>query len=535
MKMVRLTDNGRVWSLATSPDGRYVAYSLQYPDHSLWVQQVASGSKVEVVPSAATAIIGVTFSPDNNYLYFVRDDKGYVIPALGGTPRLVVEGTFGGIGVSPDGRKLAFVRRSSDALSQLIVVNRDGTGEHAIVEYSLESGMVFNTQVPPSWSPDGKLIAMPVGVINKAARVLNVYPVEGGPARIFELPGLVVQALWLPDQVGLLVAIRPSFSAPSQVWLQPFPSGSLQRLTNDLDGYNQLSVSNDGRLLAAVQAQMLYTIFVGPASKPDQGTAITTGKSDGIGLAWMPDGTLLSQTVDSEFYSLAPDGKRQVALFKEDVFPGRFSVCKNGLFILFDRASAGLIGIWRTDTTRHYLKQITQGAADFAPACSPNADSVIYKSDVGKNIVLRRVSIDGGPTFDLTGSDTDVIAARYSPDGQEIADLEGTDKNVLVVRNAKTGLAIKHFDIPAEYDPPWNCDGWVLRWTPDGRAITYALWKGNFTPVNLWSQPLSGGPPRRITDFRDAIVAYDWSPDGKQLALTRRTQSQDVVLISNFH
>ena len=53
--------------------------------------------------------------------------------------------------------------------------------------------------------------------------------------------------------------------------------------------------------------------------------------------------------------------------------------------------------------------------------------------------------------------------------------------------------------------------------------------------VNLWSQPLSSGPARQITDFPDEVVAYDWSPDGKQLALTRSTQSRDIVLISNFH
>jgi Tol biopolymer transport system component len=73
------------------------------------------------------------------------------------------------------------------------------------------------------------------------------------------------------------------------------------------------------------------------------------------------------------------------------------------------------------------------------------------------------------------------------------------------------------------------------RWTPDGTTLTYGLWNGPDTPVNLWSQSLSGGPPRQITRFPDEIVAYAWSPDGKQLALTRFTQSRDVVLISNFH
>ena len=42
----------------------------------------------------------------------------------------------------------------------------------------------------------------------------------------------------------------------------------------------------------------------------------------------MQDGTLLSQNVESEFFSLSPDGKQRVSLFKEDVFQGNFSVCK---------------------------------------------------------------------------------------------------------------------------------------------------------------------------------------------------------------
>jgi serine/threonine protein kinase len=103
MKMVRLTDNGKVGAVAISPDGRYVAYSLRNPEQSLWVQQVAPESKIQVVPAAAGAITGASFSPDGNYLYFVRDYSGYVVPSLGGTPRLIIENSFGGIAISRDG------------------------------------------------------------------------------------------------------------------------------------------------------------------------------------------------------------------------------------------------------------------------------------------------------------------------------------------------------------------------------------------------------------------------------------------------
>ncbi len=539
VKITSLTDNPKVWAAAISPDGRYVAYSVREPQQSIWVQQVSPESKIEVVPPSAGDILAVAFSPDGNYLYFVRDSKGYVVPALGGTPRLIIEATFGGIGVSPDGRKLAFVEGGDAALkSQLIVVNQDGSGAHVIAEHPPESGVRFVSVAAPSWSPDGTLIAMPA--IRKTDYVVNVYPAEGGPPSVTPLPGVVVQALWLPDQSGLLLTIEPSFAAPPQIWLQPFPKGTLQRLTNGLDGYLHLSLSRDGRSLAAVRVQTYFTMFVDPASRPEQGTAISAGKSDGIGLAWMPDGNLVSQNVDSEFSSLTPDGKRRVALFKDQVFPGGFSLCRDGRFIVLQSSLSGdLSAIWRMDFTGHNLKQLTEGPSDIAPDCSPDGQSVIYLSIYSQ--YLTKIPIDGGTPAILSDKEAEVLALRYSPDGQQIADIECPLTEVtepepeftLIVRNSQTGQKLKSFDLPAGLDIPWNSPARQLRWTADGRTVTYFLQKG--AAVNLWSQSLSGGPPRQITNFPDAIVAYDWSSDGKQLALTRSTQSRDVVLISHFH
>jgi len=141
----------------------------------------------------------------------------------------------------------------------------------------------------------------------------------------------------------------------------------------------------------------------------------------------------------------------------------------------------------------------------------------------------------------LSDTDTDVVGLRYSPDGREIADIERSEvlrahgKLVLVVRDSQTGQATKSFDLPAGFGLPFNSTGWILHWTPNSRTLTYALWKSYGSAINLWSQSLSGGPPRQITNFPDGIVAYDWSPDGKQLALTRSAQSRDVVLITNVH
>jgi Tol biopolymer transport system component len=90
---------------------------------------------------------------------------------------------------------------------------------------------------------------------------------------------------------------------------------------------------------------------------------------------------------------------------------------------------------------------------------------------------------------------------------------------------------LKTFDLA----PGANLNYWdysLLHWTPDGQALRYPLLVGD--EMNLWSQPISGGPPRQITHFHEYILAYDWSPDGKRLAVTRAKYSSDVVLISNF-
>jgi Tol biopolymer transport system component len=49
---------------------------------------------------------------------------------------------------------------------------------------------------------------------------------------------------------------------------------------------------------------------------------------------------------------------------------------------------------------------------------------------------------------------------------------------------------------------------------------------------NLWLQPLDGRPGRELTNFTSLkIYSYQWSPDGKSLALVRGDSPSDLVLI----
>ena len=73
-----------------------------------------------------------------------------------------------------------------------------------------------------------------------------------------------------------------------------------------------------------------------------------------------------------------------------------------------------------------------------------------------------------------------------------------------------------------------------MRWTFDGRAVTYVEDRGGVS--NIWAQPLDGGTREKLTDFpSDQILAFDWSHDGRRLAVVRGAQTSDVVLFQSHN
>jgi len=149
--------------------------------------------------------------------------------------------------------------------------------------------------------------------------------------------------------------------------------------------------------------------------------------------------------------------------------------------------------------------------------------------------VLVQDSVAAGSAAVSIGLDNSV---EISPDGKLIAYLtwpnspvenpaspSASKPNQLKVIPSGGGTPLYQFDWPGSASDP--------RWAPGGEAVEYVLTKNGVS--NIWQQKLTGGPPKQITNFESGLIFdFDWSRDGRQLALTRGSQSSDVILISNF-
>jgi Tol biopolymer transport system component len=176
-------------------------------------------------------------------------------------------------------------------------------------------------------------------------------------------------------------------------------------------------------------------------------------------------------------------------------------------------------------------KQLTRGGDE--PTLSPDGKWVVYH--IGGR--LRKISIDGGEPTQLNAvNDALYFAPAHSPYGNFIACMYGDNSGIrLAIIPPQGGAPVKVFDDRQEFMiADTRASGTQtnrgLQWTLDGQAITYVKTTGRVS--NIWSQPLEGGPPKQLTDFKsDSIFSFDWSRDSKQFVYARGAVTTDVVLI----
>jgi serine/threonine protein kinase len=532
-----VSNNGHVSQAAISPDGKYLLQALEEKGlQSLWLHHIPTGSNKEVVEPAATSYNGLTFSPDGNYIYFVRRDEqeeAYAVlfsaPVLGGNPRILIKDVDSPITFSPDGRHFAFLRELHNSPTwDLLLAKADGTLEKPI----FANQTVISDSYVPSWSPDGKTILIPIVQPNKdnIGGFLHVDAASGkmetgniAADRIF------YNAVWLPSSTGIIVNSRQIAigSLKSQIGYMSFPDGELHPLTADTNDYEGLSLSKDGKTLAAIQSRLRFELSIADLSDLDHARPISLSSQLSIWRwDWFPNGALLLPQ-SGTFKVVTPDGKETVLTSDTKHISDQVSVCGDGRYVVYrevGRTSAASANLWRIDADGTNEKQLTSGLNEQAPTCSRDGKWVYYVDNGDKRFV-KRVPVDGGSPETIVHRD--VFYFSLSPDGKNVASIElrELDHKLVLRLDSTEGGQMTYHNVDQRALPG------QIAFTPDGKSVAYVVRERGVD--NLWLQPLDGGPYRQMTHFtKDQIFRFVFSPDGTKLAIERGAQESDAVL---FH
>ncbi|HXI74936.1 MAG TPA: winged helix-turn-helix domain-containing protein, partial [Pyrinomonadaceae bacterium] len=364
IKLTKFTTTGKAIKAAISPDGKYVAYVLSDAgQQSLWLRQMATGKELMLVSPQRTDYYGLTFTRDANYIFYVSQEQNhpgvlYQLPSLGGTPDKLIEDIDSPVTFAPDNRQLAFIR-FGPGIASIMIANRDGTGERTLAAtHSNEAVRIGpNGVLPPSWSPDGKVIACPVSINSSQwDQAIYGFQVKDGASQMLTAnhwPALG-RIEWAPDNSGVFATVIESqTAAEQQIWFVPYPKGDARRITNDLTDYRDLNVTGDGRTLITIQSEKKANIWVAQASDLDHPTQLSATSYDGLnGMSWTPDGRLVytSQIAgEQNLWLTDPRGGEPKQLTAHAGFSEQPAVSPDGRYIVFLSNRNGQEHLWRID------------------------------------------------------------------------------------------------------------------------------------------------------------------------------------------
>ena len=163
VSLSQITNTGTLERIALSGDGKFLAeVKNDNGQRTLWVRNIATNTDTQILTPFANEYVGLSFSPDANYLYFTRGTPEnsalhslFVMPVFGGTPRQLIHDVDSAPSMSPDGSRIVYLRWTpdhKDTYSQIHTADKDG-GDDQLVYHSSEQAQ------PPVWSPLGNQIA----------------------------------------------------------------------------------------------------------------------------------------------------------------------------------------------------------------------------------------------------------------------------------------------------------------------------------------------------------------------------------------
>lgn len=454
---------------------------------------IADSAALPLVPTRSfeKTVSSVTWmqldlSPDGkNMLIDVLGDI-YVLDATGGEAKPVLAGmAFERNPVfSPDGTKFAFISDRS-GVTNLWVANADGSNLRQI---SHDSSLVLYSS--PAWSPDGHDIYVSRAVHKVLAFELMKFSADGSQ-----------------EQAGKGEAV---------VKAQPTGAEDWDNRTNAMGAV----ISPDGKFVYyATKLGHTWTEGDPPnwsIARRDLATGAVETVVQSAGGAMRP---VLSH--NGRFLAYASRKGPQTGLRLRDFQSGE------DRWVAYPVDHDGQEGGYYADLMPRYV---------FTPddkALLMGAGGGIKRLDIASGKMTEvafkvPVKLGLGPLTRVTQrEETGPVKVRViqepslSPDGKRII---FTAMGALYKQNLEDG---------AQPVKLVNADAFQPAWSPDGKTIAFVRWNAK-DGGHIWTMPIAGGKPKRLTAYPDFYTSPTFSPDGASVVALRANQFDRLHMLNEI-
>jgi Tol biopolymer transport system component len=299
-----------------------------------------------------------------------------------------------------------------------------------------------------------------------------------------------------------------------------------------------LDATKNGEVLATQQYSNMRDLWIVPNNDSSKAKQITSSGEFQGKFSLMIDGRILTSSEIGgarDIWILNSDAGTRVQLTRNQGSNIQPEISFDGKHIVFisDRMG-GVNHVFVMDTDGANVKQLTNGENEVYPVFSSD-DKWVYYVEVKNDLwtTIKRVPITGGEASVLV----------TAPDGWHMTGFEANRKDGRLMYGLeqcsekchyKIGIVSSAGGIPKVIDVPASFIANRPHWTPDGRRIALQSIDGGIGRIiDVWSiSPDGKGKPKQLTDFKTPSTNYfTWSPDGKQMLVSRGIFKLEPVLI----
>jgi Tol biopolymer transport system component len=497
LEKLGLKMSGSFFNLSVHPDGRHIAFSSREQSGSeVWVMEnflptmpvakldhQAHFRKIRIPTKPQNGVL----SPNGNKLAFMSDDAVWVVPLHGkvdpdiaGEPIRLAEvpGIWAASNMmawSADGKWIAVYgggnQSDSDEGSVVSVLPVAG-GTPRVVRLPEQGGHLWSYRL--SLSPDGQMLAFSALELGKPRAEVP----DSHDRYIYTIP----TAVGKPKQVSSRWARMPSFS----------PDG---RLIAYVDYRKREAWKKNTR-----RSRFHGDLWVVPSAG---GTPVKLATADGRlrGPVWSPDCKYIAAhhepggSNDSKeiwVYPLSPDTSSAGEPKK----------------IALPHSSWNMLAGWTPDN-------------ELGVFISTEEQCAIYT-----------VPASGGKAVQITLTEWPYYP-RWSPDGERIYFRGAFDKEenkVPILYVPPAGGDPVQVHVRSERRLVSRVPGGGLNVSPDGKKIVFSAYQEPYNPkegVDVWTIPLDGGLPTRLTNDESSEGYPCWSPDGEWIAFVDHHETSE--------